>query len=148
MLARLQTYFADHLAPGADADADHAINLAAAALLIEIARADSEVDADEAATVDALLADTLALDPGEIAELVDLARAEIEGGASLFQFTHRINREYSIGDKRRLMEQLWRVAWADGRLDRYEEQLLRRLAELLHLRHSEFMRAKHAVIGD
>ena len=46
------------------------------------------------------------------------------------------------------MEQLWRVAWADGRIDRYEEQILRRVADLIHLRHGEFIQAKHAAEPD
>lgn len=147
MLARLQEYFTTHLAPGADPDPRHGLNLAAAALLVEVARADFTIDDDEAGLIDALLADTLELRRDEIEELVGLARAEIDEGASLHQFTNLINQHYAIADKCKLMEQLWRVACADGRLDKYEEQLLRRLAELLHLRHGEFMQAKLAVTG-
>lgn len=148
MLSRLQEYFRDHLEPGSDSDAEHRINLAAAALLIEVARADVGVDEDEARVIERLLASTLALGDDEVADLVRLARAEIDEGASLHQFTHLINQHYGIADKRRFMEQLWRVAWSDGRLDRYEEHLLRRLGDLLHLRHHEFMKAKHAVVGE
>lgn len=146
MLPRIQQFFRDHLAPdGEDAPpADHRLNLAAAALLIEIARADSDFDASEQAAIEALLADTLELAPAEISELVRLATEESREAVSLHQFTRLINEHYSIEEKRRLMEQLWQVAYADGRIDRYEEQLLRRLAELLHMRHSEFMQAKHA----
>lgn len=148
MLSRLQEYFRDHLEPGSDPDAGHRINLAAAALLIEVARADLGIDEDEARVIERLLASTLGLGDDEVADLVRLARAEIDEGASLHQFTHLINRHYGIADKRRFMEQLWRVAWSDGRLDRYEEHLLRRLGDLLHLRHHEFMKAKHAVVGE
>ncbi len=147
MLARLQDYFRQHLEPGADPDPEHGINLAAAALLIEVARADVAVEEEEARLIERLLVDALGLAPAEVGELVQLAQDEIDEGASLHQFTHLINQHYGIADKRRFMEQLWRVAWTDGRVDAYEEHLLRRLAELLHLRHHEFMKAKHAVIG-
>ncbi len=147
MLAQLREYFRTHLEPGADPDPEHAIKLAAAALLIEVARADVAIDEAEARVVERLLVDTLGLESAEVAELVALAQAEIAEGASLHQFTHLINQHYGIDDKRRFMEQLWRVAWSDGRVDRYEEHLLRRLAELLHLRHHEFMKARHAVLG-
>jgi len=146
MLARLQEFFGEHLAPGADSDPDHGRRLAAAALLIEVARADMRIDEGEAALVESLLVSTLGLARDEVDELVRLARAEIDEGASLHQFTHLINEHYAIEDKCRLMEQLWQVAWADGRIDKYEEQILRRLADLLHLRHAEFMQAKHAVL--
>ena len=147
MLSRLQTYFRDHLEPGADPDPEHGIKLAAAALLIEVARADVAVREDEAEVIEGLLVEALGLTHEEVSELVELAQAEIAEGASLHQFTHLINQHYDIPDKRRFMEQLWRVAWTDGRVDEYEEHLLRRLAELLHLRHHEFMKAKHAVLG-
>ena len=147
MLTRLQDYFRRHLEPGADPDPEHAIRLAAAALLIEVARADVEVEEAEARLIERLLVETLDLDPREVDELVELAQAEIAEGASLHQFTHLINQHYDVADKRRFMEQLWRVAWSDGRIDDYEEHLLRRLAELLHLRHREFMQARHAVLG-
>lgn len=148
MLAQLREYFRTHLEPGADPDPEHALNLGAAALLIEVARADDVIDDDEAGTIERLLVDTLGLTAAEVAELVELARAEIADGASLHQFTHLINQHYDIDARRRFMEQLWRVAWSDGRVDRYEEHLLRRLAELLHLRHHEFMKARHAVLGE
>jgi uncharacterized tellurite resistance protein B-like protein len=148
MLSRLQEYFSDHLAPGVDPDREHGINLAAAALLIEVARADVAIGEEEARCIEALLVQTLDLGSEEVGDLVQLARAEIAEGASLHQFTHLINQHYDIAAKRRFMEQLWRVAWSDGRLHHYEEHLLRRLADLLHLRHHEFMKAKHAVIGD
>jgi uncharacterized tellurite resistance protein B-like protein len=148
VLSRLQEFFSEHLASGADPDPQHRLNLAAAALLIEIARADVAVGEDEARLIETLLMETLELGAGEVGEIVQLAREEVEEGTSLHQFTHLINRHFEVAEKIRLMEQLWRVAWSDGRLDRYEEHLLRRIAELLHLRHGEFIRARLAVTGE
>ena len=145
MLGRLRSYFRDHLAPGADEDPAHRRHLAAAALLIEIARADFDFDDQEQSAIRAVLRDTLALGEDEIDEIVELAGAESRDATSLHQFTRLVNETHEIDDKRRLMEDLWRVAYADGRVDKYEEQLLRRIADLLHLRHAEFMQAKHAV---
>lgn len=146
MRAGIQAFFRDRLAPeaGHTGSSGHRLNLATAALLIEIARADSDFDATEQAAIQGLLADALDLSGDEIAELVRLATEESRESTSLHEFTRLINESYSIDDKRRLMEQLWRVAYADGRIDRYEEQLLRRIADLLHIRHSEFMQARHA----
>jgi uncharacterized tellurite resistance protein B-like protein len=144
VLGRLRAYFRDHLAPDADDDPEHRRHLAAAALLIEIARADFEFDDEEQAAIRAVLHDALDLPEAEIDELVDLASEESRDATSLHQFTRLVNESHSVDQKRRLMEDLWRVAYADGRIDKYEEQLLRRIAELLHLRHPEFMKAKHA----
>ncbi|MDX1608957.1 MAG: TerB family tellurite resistance protein [Halofilum sp. (in: g-proteobacteria)] len=148
MLPRLQEFFRERLAAEADDDPVHRRNLAAAALLIEIARADFEFDAEEQRAIESLLTDTLELDEEEVAELVRLATEESREATSLHQFTRLINDSHSIAQKQQLMEQLWRVAFADGRIDRYEEQLLRRIADLLHLRHKEFMQAKHAAAGE
>jgi uncharacterized tellurite resistance protein B-like protein len=146
MLPRIQEFFSDRLAPGAAhaGSTTHRLNLATAALLIEIARADSDFDASEQSAIESMLAQTLELPAEEITELVHLATEESREAISLHEFTRLVNEHYSIDEKRWLMEQLWRVARADGRIDRYEEQLLRRIADLLHVRHSEFMQAKHA----
>lgn len=144
MLSGLQSFFREHIAADTGDDPGHRRNLAAAALLIEIARADFDFDDAEQNAIEALLRDTLDLDAGEIDELVRLATEESREATSLHQFTRLINETHSLDDKRLLMEQLWHVAFADGRIDRYEEQLLRRIADLLHLRHKEFMQAKHA----
>ena len=144
MLSRLQTFFRERLAPEVDDDPEHRRHLAAAALLIEIARADFDFGAEEEGEIRAVLRDTLALADAEIEEIVRLATEESREATSLHQFTRLIHESHSIEQKRRLMEDLWRVAYADGRIDKYEEQLLRRIADLLHLRHAEFMKAKHA----
>ena len=147
MLSRLQSFFRERLDPGVDDDPEHRRHLAAAALLIEIARADFEFDAEEDATIRGVLRDTLDLTQAEIDEIVRLAGEESRDATSLHQFTRLVNDTHDVDAKRRLMEDLWRVAYADGRIDKYEEQLLRRIAELLHLRHAEFMQAKHAAGG-
>jgi len=146
MLSRIQEFFSAQLAPepGTAGAPEHRLNLATAALLIEIARADSDFDAREQSRIESLLADTLELSHEQIGELVRLANEESREATSLHEFTRLVNESYSIAEKRRLMEQLWRVAHADGRIDRYEEQLLRRIADLLHIRHSEFIQARHA----
>ncbi|MEX1081866.1 MAG: TerB family tellurite resistance protein [Halofilum sp. (in: g-proteobacteria)] len=144
MLSRLQTFFRDHLDPDNGDEPTHRRNLAAAALLIEIARADFDYDEAEESAITAVLANTLDLDAGEIAEIVQLAHEESRDATSLHQFTRLVHDTHSLDEKKRLMTALWQVAYADGRIDKYEEQLLRRIAELLHLRHAEFMQAKHA----
>ncbi len=144
MISRLQSFFREHLAPDADDDPAHRRNLAAAALLIEVARADFDFGDSEEQTISEVLRTTLDLGADEIAEIIDLAHEESREATSLHQFTRLINDSHELEDKKRLMTALWQVAYADGRIDKYEEQLLRRIAELLHLRQPEFIQAKHA----
>lgn len=143
MLSRLQTYFRDRLDPNNGDDPAHRRNLAAAALLIEIARADFEYDETEQAAIVDVLTGTLGLADSEIGEIVQLAEEESRDATSLHQFTRLVNDTHTLDEKKRLMTALWQVAYADGRIDKYEEQLLRRIADLLHLRHPEFIQAKH-----
>lgn len=149
MLSKIQSFFQEHLAPQTSSDDQtHRRNLAAAALLIEVARADFDFDEEEQATIETALRASLDVTNEEVAELVRLAREESRDATSLHQFTRLVHETHSLEEKKVLMEQLWRVAWADGRIDRYEEQILRRVADLIHLRHGEFIQAKHAAEPD
>ena len=71
------------------------------------------------------------------------ALAHAEDATSLYQFTGQINDHLDQQQKQSLLESIWRVAFADGRIDKYEEHLIRRMADLLHLNHREFMQARH-----
>jgi uncharacterized tellurite resistance protein B-like protein len=126
-------------------DAERAVaatHLAIAALLVEVLRADFDVSGDERRHVLASLQRLLDLDPAASAELLELAEQRIDHSHDLYQFTSAINRTYSPEDKQRLLEELWGVAHADERLHKYEEHLIRRIADLLHVRHSEFIATK------
>ncbi len=123
---------------------EHRLRLASAALLIETARADFSEDAAEEATLSTLLSETLDLEPAEVAELISDASAELDEATSLYDFTRVINDHYSAKQKLALVESMWRVAYADGRLDKYEESLIRQIAELTYVPHSDYIRAKLA----
>ena len=116
--------------------------LAVATLLVEIARADFEVDPTERDAIRRMLASAYGLDPEPVAELVARAEQAVEEAVSLYEFTSRLNEELSPEDKVEIIEMLWRVAFADGRLDKYEEHLVRKAADLLHVPHRRFIRAK------
>ena len=122
--------------------------LAVATLLVEIARADFEVDASERTAIRRMLASAYGLDPGSARLLVEEAERAIEEAVSLYEFTSRLNEELSPPEKVEIIEMLWRVAFADGRLDKYEEHLVRRIADLIHVPHSVFIRMKHKARGE
>lgn len=120
------------------------LQLAAAALLIETARADSVQDADEQEALENLLCSSLQLDKKAIHELVVLAENRVDESTSLYEFTRVINDNYSAEQKRELIDAMWIVAYADGNLDKYEEHLIRQIAELTYVPHQDYIKSKLA----
>jgi uncharacterized tellurite resistance protein B-like protein len=120
----------------------HRERLAAAALLIETARADFTQDETEQAALERLLCATLELEPAEVRALVDAAGKRVDEATSLYQFTRVINDHYDARRKLQLIRDMWDVAFADGRLDKYEEHLIRRVAELIYVPHAAYIRSK------
>ncbi|MFC4253724.1 TerB family tellurite resistance protein [Sinimarinibacterium flocculans] len=117
-------------------------HLAMAVLLVETARADFADQGEERDVMRRALVDALGLNPDEAAELVDSAFSHSREAVSLHGFLDTLNRELDADGKRQLLEWLWRVAFADGRVDPQEEARVRQLAELLFLPHSEFVRMR------
>lgn len=122
----------------------HRLQLASAALLIETARADFTQDGEEEAAMAQLLHDSLELPMAEVQELMRKANAKADAATSLYEFTRLINDHYIEEEKLELIRHMWVVAWADGNLDKYEEHLIRRVAELIYVSHQDFIRLKLA----
>ncbi|MGQ0699542.1 MAG: TerB family tellurite resistance protein [Panacagrimonas sp.] len=117
-------------------------DIATAVLLLECARADFEHSDAEFCEVRRLLADKFGLVSAELDRLIGDAGSEAREAVSLHGPVARLNAELSQQDKRELMSWLWRVAGADGHIDAHEEHLLRKLADLLHLSHADYIRTK------
>ncbi len=122
----------------------HQLNLAAAALLVEMSRADYVVDDVEQRTMKVVLHAALGLGQDEIEELISLAGQQADKATSLYEFTRLINDHYDKDQKLLLIQSMWRVAFADGDLDKYEERLIRQVADLIHVPHSDFIQMKIA----
>lgn len=120
----------------------HRLQLATAALLIEMSRADYVVDPKEQRTLEVVLHAALDLDKQEIAELVELAGHAADKATSLYEFTNLINTHYDKDQKLLLIQSMWRIAYADGDLDKFEERLIRQVADLTHVGHKDYIRMK------
>jgi uncharacterized tellurite resistance protein B-like protein len=118
------------------------VDLAVAALLVEVLRADYDVAASERRQVVTSLSRLLGLDDEQGRALIEEAERHIDQAHDLYQFTSQVNRAFGESDKVRLLEALWRVARADAIVHKYEEHLIRRVADLLHVPHSGFISAK------
>ncbi|ANF27813.1 TerB family tellurite resistance protein [Stutzerimonas stutzeri] len=132
---------------GEDQPTGHSVEVAAAALLIEVSRADYESDAGEQKAIIEAIRLGSGLEDGELESLVASAQESAERSTSLYEFTTLINAQYSMDEKFVLIKTLWRVAAADGDIHRYEDHLIRRIADLLYVPHSDFIRAKLEVLG-
>ena len=124
-------------------DNSHSVlNIATAALLIEVMTIDGNMDQEEMDSVKSNLSKILELSDDEIQELIDLSQEEVSDATSLYQFTKEINANFELQQKLDLMTALWQVALADDYLDKYEESILSKIADLIHLRQSEYIECK------
>jgi len=145
MLDAIQSFFQKHLAPAqtSPAQAEHRGRLAAAALLAEVVMADHDLaDAERDAMLQAIRG-RFELNDAQAAELMTLAKEEARQATDLHQFTSQINQTFDDAQKRWLIEELWRMAYADQTLHRHEEYLVRKVADLLHVPNTTTMAAKH-----
>lgn len=144
MLNRLKEWL------GASAPADRAPSeaLSTALLLLELARSDFDVAEAEQQRIRELLARRYALAPEALDQLLDEARRRSAESVSLHEYVQTLNAGLDDAGKRALIGMLWQVAYADGRIDKYEEHLLRRLADLLHLPMADYIQAKLEAGGD
>jgi uncharacterized tellurite resistance protein B-like protein len=120
----------------------HRLHLAAAALLIETARADFTQGPEEEQALTSLLTKTLKLGVTEVQALITQAAKQVDESISLYEFTRVINDHYTPQQKLQLIHAMWTVAYADGNIDKYEEHLIRQVAELTYVAHEDYIGAK------
>ena len=145
MLQRIKNFFDEHLVPGPvarDDDPEHVLRLAVSALLLEMTHMDGEVWPEQREAVEEAVLKCFGLTESEAEELLEMAEAERSESTDYFQFTSLINRTYTAEQKVRLVEVLWRVAYANETLHKYEEHLVRKVADLMYVPHAAFIAAK------
>ena len=145
MLKSLRDLFDSLLPLPADADprsAEHALQLATAVMLVEVMRADATFHPGEREAVQAALRDKFALADDEAARLSELAGTTAKTSTDLFSFTSRINDAFEMPQKLRMIEHMWRVAYADGHLSEHERHVMWRIADLLHVPQGAYVHAR------
>jgi uncharacterized tellurite resistance protein B-like protein len=146
MIVKIKQFFEQYIIVTESINEDeleHQLQLACAALMIEVLYADYSVDDNELDTLLKTLQDNFDLNKEEAENLVQLAIEERTQATDYYQFTSLINEFYSQQQKRELVTRLWQMAYADRTVHKFEEHLVRRLADLLHVPHSAFMQSKH-----
>ena len=145
MVRAIQEFFERHIKPPRNqraASRHDALHVATAALLIEMMRMDGDITEPERRRVAQALEKKFALQPENMVELLQLAEEQAHEATDYYQFTALIKNRFNAEEKERLIEHLWTVAYADGELHRYEEHLVRKIADLLHVSHKSFIAAK------
>ena len=143
MIDKIKSFFSKNvIEPEQDGATPEQIALAA--LLIEVMVIDGNLDEQELESITRTLSSMLETTKEQVDELITLSREEVTEATSLYQFTREINDHFDEQKKLELMTGMWRVAYADGYLDKYEENIMRRVADLLHIRHSEYIQCKLA----
>jgi uncharacterized tellurite resistance protein B-like protein len=128
--------------PRSAEEREHQVRVATAALLFEVVRADGTVEEAERTVMRAAVQSTFDLPPEEIEELLRLGAEASARAVSLYELTQVVNAAFSPAERKRIVELLWLVAFADARKDALEEHTIRKLARLLAVSHPDFIDAK------
>ena len=119
-----------------------------AVLLVEVARADTTIDQAETEAIrQAIVNSSKTIGAEEVEEIIATATVDAESTISFHDHVREINSDFGRERKHKLIEQIGRVAYADGDLDKYEEYTIRKMADLLFIEHEEFIKAKLRVLG-
>ena len=145
MINGIKDFFNQFIEAGlrkSETDRDKSLQIATAALLIEMMRMDDHISDVERRSVAETLRRMFALDPEQLQTLIDLAEQEARQASGYHQFTSLINKGFDADQKIRIIENLWYVAMSDGHLDAHETHLMRKIADLLHIGHADYVAAK------
>jgi uncharacterized tellurite resistance protein B-like protein len=147
MFKSIAAFIQDKISPQQEVvDGQHLMHLAAAALLLEVSRADFDIQDEELEAIAAALQQRFDFTKEETQNLINLAMTEQDSYISIHSFVKIINSECSAEEKKMLLQDLWHIAYADNKLDKYEEYQIRKIADLLYLSHRDFIQTKLKVL--
>ena len=118
------------------------LDKACSALLIEVAYADKIFEESEIISLKESLKETYNIEEQIIDELISDAKKTVDESTSLYEYTRVVNDEFDYSDKLELLSRIWKLAFADGNLDKYEDHLIRKISDLIHISHSDFIKIK------
>jgi uncharacterized tellurite resistance protein B-like protein len=124
-------------------DREQALRMATAVLMVDVARADHDFDETEFNNLLGLIEQHFDVPAEQAAALINEADEIAEDMVSLHEFTQRLHQELDEEEKARIIGMLWQVAYADGRLDRYENALVLKISDLLYVNRARVMRLKY-----
>lgn len=146
MIERIKSFFEKQfMNENAQPSNDQKLKLATACLFVEMMYQDHKVSDVEKETVQDILKNLFELSDAEASELHELAEQEVSQATDYHQFTNLIAKHFDQPQKIKIIENLWKIAYSDYHLDKYEEHMVRRIADLIYVSHKDFIQAKHRV---
>ena len=121
---------------------EHGSIKACIALLLETSMADNLLDESEIKTLKTTLINDFKLEETEIDELIEISKKNVDDSTSLYDFTRDINDNFESEERIKLIESMWKIAYADGNIDKFEEHIIRKVSNLIYVSHSDFIKAK------
>ena len=121
---------------------EHGSIKACIALLLETSMADNLLDESEIKTLKTTLINDFELEETEIDELIEISKKNVDDSTSLYDFTRDINDNFDANERFKLIESMWKIAYADGNIDKFEEHIIRKVSNLIYVSHSDFIKAK------
>jgi uncharacterized tellurite resistance protein B-like protein len=118
------------------------LQIATCAIFLEMAKSDDNCTEEERKEIVSIMQRTFDLDKKYVDELISLTKTRLEQSISIYEFTGIINNNFSSDEKFELMKNLWRLIYTDQKLDKYEDQLVKKLGTMLHLEHKDVIGAK------
>ncbi len=115
---------------------------ACVALLLETSMADEVLEESELSTLKETLIKDFNISEEEITELIEISKQNVDDSTSLYEFTRDINDNFDSSERIKLIESMWKIAYADGNIDKYEEHIIRKVSSLIYVAHSDFIQAK------
>ena len=142
MLSKISLFLKSLAAEQPNEDNELSLELACAVLLCEVIRADGEYTQEEKNTLNTIMQTKFHLSKDEAVEVLNTATSLSENSTDFYQFTNNINQHYNLEQRKEMVSLLWEIAYADGNLASIEEHIIRRISDLLHLNHGEFIQVK------
>lgn len=112
------------------------------ALLLETSMADEVLEESELSALKETLIKDFNISEEEINELIIISKQNVDDSTSLYEFTRDINDNFDSNERVKLIESMWKIAYADGNIDKYEEHIIRKVSNLIYVAHSDFIQAK------
>lgn len=118
------------------------LQIATCAIFLEMAKSDDNCTEEERKEIVSIMQKTFGLEKEYVDDLIDLTKKKLDESVSIYEFTGIINNNFSPDEKFELMKNLWRLIYTDQKLDKYEDQLVKKLGTMLHLEHRDVIAAK------
>ena len=141
MLQRLEKLFKNNAQPD-PSNKDETLKIATTALFLEMAYADFNIDPQEEKEIESSLKNLFGMETSEISDLIQEAKEERQSRSDIWGFTNIITDHFNREECLDILDKLWMLIYADGRVDKYEDALIRKMTGLLGLEHADMIQAK------